>query len=310
MGAICSGPSRYQRRRRLPSYLDEEVFDEYRQSINNNKRKQRQRVTSTFNRVNGIKNVHKKQQQGRIKHKPIKPRHSREIMYIFKFDGDENDGETTRESTRLDETTARDSPRLDETAARGSFKFDKTINSFTLDKTTRSDSRPDKTTRTSTRLDTGTRTSARFDTDATSGARLDSGSRHRGKSDQIERQSSSKQSTKSMDKSVTLKVMENNAKLDEKSSRHGTKPVTMRETKKSGKHSTSLDVAEIDDADSRRFHTKRRRAQSESAASNSAKLEGSTNAKIGRPSSAKTTKYAGAKSGSKRNNRAKSQVKF
>ena len=113
-----------------------------------------------------------------------------------------------------------------------------------------------------------------------------------------------------MDKSVSLKVMENNAKLDEKSSRHGAKRVTMRETKKSGKHSTSLDAAEMDDADSRRFHTKRRRAQSESAASNSAKLEGSTNAKMGRPSSAKTTKYAGAKSGSKRNNRAKSQVKF
>ena len=300
MGAICSGPSRYQRRRRLPSYLDEEVFDEYRQSNNNNKRKSNQRVTSTFNRVNGIKNVHKKQQQqGRIKHKPVKPRHSREIMYIFKFDEDENDGETTRESTRLNETTARDSPRLDETAARGSFRFDKTKNSFTLDKTTRSNSRLDKTTR----------TSARFDTDTRSGTRLDSESRHPGKSDHIERQSSSKASTKSMDKSVSLKVMENNAKLDEKSLRHGAKPVTMRETKKSGKHSTSLDVAEMD-ADSRRFHTKRRRAQSESAAPNSAKLEGSTSAKIGRPSSAKTTKHAGAKSGSKRNNRAKSQVKF
>ena len=231
-------------------------------------------------------------------------------MYIFKFDGDENDGETTRESTRLNETAARDSPILDETTTSGSFKFDKTKNSFTLDKTTRSDTKLDKTTRTSTRLDSGTRTSARFDTDARSGARLDSGSRHRGKSDQIERQSSSKQSTKSMDKSVSLTVMENNAKLDEKSSRHAAKPLTMRETKKSGKHSTSLDVAEIDDADSRRFHTKRRRAQSESAASNSAKLEGSTSAKIGPPSSAKTTKHGGVKSGSKRNNHAKSQVKF
>ena len=309
MGAICSGPSRYQRRRRLPSYLDEEVFDEYRQNSNNNKRKPRQRVSSTFNRVNGIKNFHPKQHQGRIKHKPVKPRHSREIMYIFKFDGEENDGETTQESTRLHETARTDSMRLDETTAKSSFKFDSTKNSFKLDKTAISDSRLDKTTRSSTRLDSGTRTSARFDTDARSSARLDSGSRHRGKSDQIERQSSSKPSTKSMENSVSLPVMENNARLDEKSSRQSGKPMT-RDIIRSGKHSKSLDVSEMDVADGPRFHTKRRRAQSESAAANSAKLEGSANAKIARPSSAKATKFGGAKSSSKRNNHVKSQVKF
>ena len=225
-------------------------------------------------------------------------------MYIFKFDGEENDGETTQESTRLHETTTTDSMRSVQTTAKSSFKFDNNKNSFKLDKTTVTDSRLEKTARNSTRLVLGAR-SGRFDTDARSSTRLDSGSRLRGKSDQIERQSTSKPSTKSMENSVSLPVTENNARLEK---RQSVKPKT-REIIRSGKHSKSLDVSEMDNADGPRFHTKRRRAQSESAAANSAKLEGSANAKIARPSSAKATKFGGTKSSSKRNSHVKSQVK-
>ena len=158
MGAICSGPRRHRRHRRLPSYLEEDVF-EYSPIIQRKRSDVIQR-SSHHQRGGGAKRHHgnrifsslirascSKARRGEASHKPTriryklaKHRESREVMYIFKFDeeGDDENNAGVETATTLGagfDTSMKDSTK----------SFEKTMAKDNTDKTTRFSAKTDKT---------------------------------------------------------------------------------------------------------------------------------------------------------------------